>query len=336
MLRSRQWRRPPGLRTRRRRGFSRELSIVAAIAAIAAVLALVAPGFFTLANLRDLLLTNVPVLIVAAGMTLVVLTAQIDISVGSVFAICSVAAGVFAVAGVPTLAAIALATLVGALLGALNGVLVAWVRIPSIVVTLAAMVALRDGLRWVTQGAWVQNLPPGFHWFGLSQSASDFITIAAAVIIAVKFAWALRYLAAGRAVYATGSDANAARLAGIDPQLVVFSVFAITGALTGFAAALNAVRFEQIPSNAGLGLELKVIAAVVVGGVAITGGRGTILGAVLGVVLLGLIGPALTFLGFSAYWERAIEGGIILAAVSMDALGAHWRRDADLTAAQRA
>ena len=241
--------------------------------------------------LRDLLLANVPVLIVAVGMTLIVLTAQIDISVGSQFAICSVAAGVFAVAGLPTPAAIAFATLAGALLGALNGVLVAWVRIPSIVVTLAAMVALRDGLRWVTQGAWVQNLPPGFHWFGLSQSASDLVTIAAAAIIIAKLAWALRYLAAGRAVYATGSDANAARLAGIDPQLVVFSVFAITGALTGFAAALNAVRFEQIPSNAGLGLELKVIAAVVVGGVSITGGRGTILGAMLGVVLLGLDRP---------------------------------------------
>ena len=222
------------------------------------------------------------------------------------------------------------------MLGALNGALVAWVRIPSIVVTLATMVALRDGLRWVTQGAWVEDLPAGFHWFGLSQSASESIIIAAAALITVKMAWALRHLAAGRAVYATGSDANAARLAGIDPQLVVFSVFTITGALTGFAAALNAVRFDQIPSNAGLGLELKVIAAVVVGGVAITGGRGTLLGAVLGVILLGMIGPALTFLGFSAYWERAIEGGIILAAVSMDAVSARWRRNADLAAAQRA
>jgi rhamnose transport system permease protein len=314
----------------------RELSIAAVILAIGAVLAVVAPGFFTLANLRDLTLANVPVLIVAVGMTLVVLTAQIDISVGSQFAICSVAAGVLAVAGLPTVAALAAATLIGAFLGALNGVLVAWVRIPSIVVTLAAMVALRDGLRWVTQGAWVQNLPVGFHWFGLSQSASDFITIVAAALIAAKMAWALRNLAAGRAVYATGSDANAARLAGINPRLVICGVFAITGALTGIAAALNAVRFEQIPSNAGLGLELKVIAAVVVGGVSITGGRGTILGALLGVILLGLIGPALTFLGFSAYWERAIEGGIILAAVSMDALSAQWRRNADLAAAQRA
>jgi rhamnose transport system permease protein len=318
------------------RNRQRELSIAVAILAIGAVLAAVAPAFFSFANVRDLLLANVPVLIVAVGMTLIVLTAQIDISVGSQFAICSVAAGVFAISGLPMFAALIAATLAGALLGAINGVLVAWVRIPSIVVTLAAMVALRDGLRWVTQGAWVQNLPPGFHWFGLPQAASEWLTIAAAFAITAIAAWGLRHLAAGRAVYATGSDANAARLAGMDPRYVVFSVFALTGALTGFAAALNAVRFEQIPSNAGIGLELKVIAAVVVGGVSITGGRGTILGALLGVILLGLIGPALTFLGFSAYWERAIEGGIILAAVSMDALSAQWRRNADLAAAHRA
>jgi rhamnose transport system permease protein len=318
------------------RNRQREFSIVIAILAIAAVLALLAPAFFSVANLRDLVLANVPVMMVAVGMTLIVLTAEIDISVGSQFAIASVAAGAFALMGLPTVAAVGLATLAGAVMGAINGVCVAWVRIPSIVMTLAAMVGLRDGLRWVTQGAWVQGLPAGFHWFGMSQAASDVVLIACAVLIAVAAGWALGYLGAGRAVYATGSDANAARLTGIDPQLVVWTVFTITGALTGLAAGLNAVRFEQIPSNAGLGLELKVIAAVVVGGVAITGGRGTILGAVLGVVLLGLIGPALTFLGFSAYWERAIEGGIILAAVSMDALSARWRRNADLVAAHHA
>jgi rhamnose transport system permease protein len=123
-------------------------------------------------------------------------------------------------------------------------------------------------------------------------------------------------------VYATGSHADAARLAGIDTRLVTFSVFAIGGALTGVAALLNAVRFNQIPTNAGLGLEMKVIAAVVVGGVAIRGGRGTFLGALLGVTLLAAIGPALVYLGVSPYWERAIQGAIILTAVAVDALRA--------------
>jgi rhamnose transport system permease protein len=130
----------------------------------------------------------------------------------------------------------------------------------------------------------------------------------------------MRHLAAGRAVYATGSDVDAARLAGFNTSLIKLTVFASAGALTGLAALLNAVRFNQIPSNAGIGLEMKVIAAVVVGGAAIRGGRATFSGTLLGVILLAMIGPALVFLGVSAYWERAIQGGIILAAVMADAV----------------
>src|SRR5207253_1401044 len=117
----------------------------------------------------------------------------------------------------------------------------------------------------------------------------------------------------------TGSNVEAARLAGIDTAAIKLSAFAIGGALTGLAALLNSVRFNQIPSNTGLGLEMKAVAAVVVGGTAVTGGRGTVSGTVLGVALLGAVGPALTFLGVSAQWERALQGAIILAAVAIDA-----------------
>jgi rhamnose transport system permease protein len=283
-------------------------------------LAFRAPSYFARENLTDLGMANMPVLIVALGMTLVIAAAQIDISVGSLFAVCSVAAGVFAKSGLPMPLTIAAAILTGAALGAVNGALVAWVRIPSIVVTLATMAALRDGLRWITQGEWVQGLPTNFQWFGFSLPASQAITAAATLVLAGVIAWGSRNLAAGRAVYATGSNSEAATLAGIDPALVTFVVFALLGALTGAAAVLNAVRFNQIPANAGLGLEMKVIAAVVVGGTAITGGRGSVAGTLLGVILLGSIGPALTFLGMSAYWEQAIQGAIILATVGMTAL----------------
>jgi rhamnose transport system permease protein len=256
--------------------------------------------------------------------------------VGSLFAICSVAAGVFAKMGLPTPIAGLAAAVVGALLGAVNGALVAYVRIPSIVVTLAVMVALRDGLRWVTQGAWVQDLPTSFQWFGASQAASESITIAFAAILFLATAWALRNLAAGRAVYATGSNEGAARLAGINPKRIVFWVFALTGALTGCAALFNSVRFNQIPSNAGVGMEMQVIAAVIVGGTSVNGGKGTVVGTLLGVILLGMIGPALTFLGISAYWERAIQGGIILAAVAIDAFSVRSGRYAGSLAAHRA
>jgi len=306
----------------------REASVVLAIGALALVLAAAAPGFFARDNLGDLFMANMPVLIVALGMTLVILTGHIDISAGSIFAIAAVASGLLAKADLP-LPLVALgACFTGALLGSLNGVLVAWVRIPSIVVTLATMVALRDGLRWSSGGAWIQDLPAHYQWLGTSQAVYP---IAAGLIVAAlvfSFGWGLRHLSAGRAVYATGSSADAARLAGIHTSGVTFGVFLVAGALTGLAALLNSVRFNQIPSNTGLGLELKVIAAVVVGGTAITGGRGTVAGTLLGVVLLGGIGPALTFLGVSAYWERAIQGGIILVAVAGDALRARGRRGA--------
>jgi rhamnose transport system permease protein len=306
--------------------FRAEISVAFAIAVLLIVLAFVAPGFFTRENLSDLVLANMPVLIVALGMTLVILTGHIDISVGTMFAICSVAAGEFSKLGLPAWGAGLVASLIGAMLGAINGALVAYLRIPSIVVTLAAMVAFRDALRWITQGAWVQDLPANFQWLGTTQAASNAITFAIAGALAIGIGWGLRNLPGGRAIYATGSNENAARLVGIDSARVTFFVFAITGALTGCAALLNSIRFNQVPSNAGLGMEMKVITAVVIGGTAITGGRGSIQGTLLGVILLGIISPALTYLGFSAYWERAIQGLIILSAVAFDAVRSRFAR----------
>ena len=298
----------------------REASLLIVIIALGVVLAAMTPGYFARENLSDLFLGNMPVLIVAIGTTLVILTGNIDISVGSVFAISGIVAGVTAKAtGSVAVAALA-SCAAGAVLGALNGSLVAYLRMPSIVVTLATMVALRDALRWATEGAWVQNLPAGFQWFGLAQSTYPFVACAIVVVLLVTMASIMSNVAIGRAVYATGSNETAARLAGLDTARVKFMVFIVAGALTGLAALLNSVRFNQIPSNAGIGLEMKVIAAAVVGGTAIRGGSGSLVGTLLGVVLLGAIGPALTFLGVSAYWERALQGAIILAAVAVDAL----------------
>jgi rhamnose transport system permease protein len=297
----------------------RETTIAFAIAALAAVLAAVNRSYFSSENLIDLLLANVAVLVAALGATLVIVAGEIDISIGSIFAVSSVAAGVVAAAGLPLSLAALVACATGAFLGAVNGVLVAYAGIPSIVATLAAMIGLRDALRWATQGAWIEHLPAGFQWFGLSAGS---FTVMIAVVLALLVAlvgWMTRRTWVGRAIYATGSNAEGARLAGIDPAAITCGVFVASGLLTAFGALLNAVRFNQIPSNGGIGLELKAIAASVVGGAAVTGGRGTIVGTVLGVVLLGAIGPALTFMGVSAYWERAIHGAIILTAVSAEA-----------------
>src|SRR5947209_42502 len=298
--------------------YKRELAAAVAYLLLLIMVGISAPSFFSAENLRDLAVNNAPTLLIAIGMTLVILVGEIDISVGAQFAVCSVVAGELAKAGVPVGLLLPCLILIGAAMGAINGLLVGWLRLPSIIVTLAMLVAWRDALRWVTEGTWVQNLPANFQWFGLGQAAGQSLIVVIALILLISFSWALRNLGAGRAIYAVGSDAEAARLAGVEPQRIVFGVFVLMGALVGLAALLNAVRFSVVPSNAGLGLELKAVAAVVVGGAAITGGRGTLLGTLIGAALLGTIGTALTFAGINPFWEKAIQGAIILAALVSD------------------
>lgn len=298
--------------------YNRELAAAAAYTALLALAGIIAPSFFSVANLRDLAINNAPVLLIAIGMTMVILAGEIDISVGSQFALCSVAAGLLAKAGVPILLLLPCVMAIGAAMGAFNGVLIGPLRLPSIMVTLAMLVVWRDALRWATEGAWVQDLPADFQWLGLGQSFGQWLIVAVAVGVLLGFRWILQNLRVGRDVYAVGSDAEAARLSGIEPRRVVSGVFVLMGALTGLAALLNAVRFSMVPGNAGFGLELKAIAAVVVGGTTITGGRGSLLGTFIGVTLLGTIGTVLTFAGLNPFWEKAVQGAIILAALVVD------------------
>jgi rhamnose transport system permease protein len=298
----------------------RELSVAASYAAILLILAVAAPRFFHPDHLRDIMVSKASVLVAAVGMTLVILCRQIDISIGSIFSICGVVAGLLSRAGLNMVWVGLAALLAGSGLGAVNGVLVARLGLPSIVVTLANLVIWRESLRYAREGEFVRNLPPSFQWFGAGQASGEWLVVAIALGVFAAFAWGLSYLAIGRAIYATGSDPEAARLAGIQPRRVLFGVFVTTGALAGLAALLNAVRFADVDPNAGMGLELQVIAAVVVGGVAISGGRGSLVGSLIGVALLGSIGPALVFLRAEPQWEKAIQGLVILLAVASDAL----------------
>jgi rhamnose transport system permease protein len=306
--------------------YRRELSVAAATALFLVLLAVAKPDFFARQHIRDILVTKSYILVVAVGMTLVVLARQIDISVGSQFAICGVSASLMAKAGVP-LPLMVLGTLAaGGVLGALNGALVAGLRLPSIVVTLATMVSLEQGIRWITGGEPVRNAP-NFQWLGFEQSTGELLVLATTAAVFAAFAAGMRYVRAARAIVATGSDPEAARLAGIRPQRVVFAVFVIMGMLTGLAALLNGIQSTQGDPTSGQGLGLAAIAAVVVGGTAISGGRGTLVGTFVGFVLLGIIGPALVFLQVEASWEKAIQGAIILVAVASDALNLRQRRN---------
>ena len=297
----------------------RELSVAIAYGLLLLVL-LVRTHFFSTSEFANVAVANASVLVAAIGMTLVILCRQIDISIGSQLAICCIAAGLMSRAGWP-IALVALGTIgVGLLMGAINGLLVAVLNVPSIVATLATLVIWREAKRWWNQGEMIRNLRPDFQWFGLGQTAGQWTLVAIAALVFAAFAFGLQYLVAGRRVYAVGSDTEAARLAGIRPRRVTFAVFALMGVLTAVAALLTAVRLPHVDPKTGEGIELQVIAAVVVGGVAVSGGRGTLIGALIGVALLGTLRPALPFLGTEAYWDKAVQGGIILLAVASDAV----------------
>ncbi len=295
--------------------YRRELAVAGTYVALLLLLAVVTPNFFR-AQFRATWVGAAPVLVVAVGMTLIILARHIDISVGSQFSLCGVIAALMARAGMPMGAVVGITLLAGAAMGAVNGTLVAGLGLPSIVVTLATMVIARESLRLWREGDAVRGMPDTFQWFGASQDSGQWMVVLGALAVFAVFAVAMRWLAAGRNVYAVGSDEQAARLAGVRPQRVVFWVFVLTGALPAFAAILNAVRFAIVDPNAGNGLELQVIAAAVVGGAAITGGRGTLIGTLIGIALLTTIGPALSFLSIPPEWERAIQGAIILIAAA--------------------
>jgi rhamnose transport system permease protein len=299
--------------------YFRELSVAAVLAILLLVLAIFAPSFYQPQPLLSLVTRETPTLVVACGMALVIICRQIDISVGSMFAVCSVCAGLLAAMHWPLALVVIASIFIGAIFGAFNGVLVAGLGLPSIVVTLATMVTWRQGLRWLQEGQFV-NLPNGTQWFGLSQMIGQCALVIVALAILISLALAMKHLSVGRFIYAVGSDAEAARLAGIRPRLTTFFVFVFMGALVGLAAMMNTVQSPQVDPNSGTGLELKVIAAVVVGGVAISGGRGNLWGVFAGLLLLGCVSPALTHLHIEAYWEKAIQGAIILLAVVADGL----------------
>ena len=295
----------------------RELSVLSALILLLLLMAIFTPNFFDPQPLLSRLTAAAPRLILACGVALVIIARQIDISIGSLFAVCGTCAGLLAAAKVPVSVAMFAALVIGALGGMINGALVAGLGLPSIVVTLATMVTLREALRLAQQGVFI-NLPDAAQWFSLPMRVGQSLVCITAVIVLVVLSFAMRHLAAGRFIYAVGSNAEGARLAGIRARIVTFAVFTVMGALAGLAAVLNMVQSPQVDPNTGRGMELEAIAAAVVGGVSVSGGRGKLWGVFLGLLLLVCIGPALTYAGGKPHWERAIQGTIIVFAVIAD------------------
>ncbi len=289
--------------------------LAAFIAALAIILGVTTDGFFTVSNLKDILLSISFVVVAAIGMTMIIVTGNIDLSFGSMLAVLALTGGNLAKAGVPMPICFTVVVILGAALGTVNGVLVTRFKVPSIIVTLGMMQIQRGAIILVTRGYWVHDLPRNFTALGTGKLLGvELPTIVAAVVLLLAI-WFMYANPFARRVYAVGSNREAAVYAGIDVDRTVLAVFAIAGALVGVATMIYATRFITIQSNAGIGFEMTAITAAVVGGTNIMGGSGTILGTFLGALLVGVISNGLTFLKVSAYWEQAIQGILILIAV---------------------
>jgi rhamnose transport system permease protein len=301
----------------------REVSLVIIMLALDAFVFSQAPQFLSAGNLSQVAILAAIIAIAATGEALVVLTRNVDLSLDATIGL--VAFSVADVVRTHTLSlelAIAYGIALGLALGVANGALVSVFQVPAIVATLGTMSVYR-GFTFLLAGGRqvsVSDLPPQYIAMARASIAGVPLYVVIAVVIVAITATILQQTRFGRQVYAVGSNPEAATILGIRSRLVTFVVFAVCGMLGGLAGVLWGARFGTINATAASGVVLQIIAAVVVGGVNIFGGSGTVYGAALGALFLGLIANALTLLHLSQFWLQAIYGGVILVAVAADAV----------------
>lgn len=303
---------------------ARELPVAAALVLLVAVTWAMNPLFLSAQGVKDLLLNATILVILAAGQTMVIVSRNIDLSVGSILGLVAFFVGsTFAAwpqAPIPLV--FLLGVCFGALLGSFNGVLVALASVPALVITLGTMYVYR-GINNMWAGPrqyFAGDRPHSFGQLSVDTLAGlPIITLMAIIVVAIV-AVAMRGLRSGRDLYAIGSDPDAAVFFGIPVRRRVIMAFACNGALAGLAGVLYASRFNSVGALTGTGMELQVVAAAVVGGVAIFGGSGSAVGAAIGALLLTTITSALTSVGVDKFWQQAVVGLLILSAILIDRL----------------
>jgi ribose/xylose/arabinose/galactoside ABC-type transport system permease subunit len=298
----------------------REATLATLIVSLALVFAATIPAFATWTNLRDVMLGNTILLVGALGMTTVIIAGGIDISVGAILGLAATSAGMADAAGWPAWAIAAAALGVGAALGAGNGALSVLGRVHPIVITLGTLSIFRGALIQLTGGRMLINLSEEVTWLRDARLAGLPALLAIGLLSVASMHLFLAHLPSGRRLYALGGNRTSAGYLGVYARRVLPLAFAVCGVLCGLAGLMWASRFGQVQSNVGQGFELAAIAAAVLGGTHIMGGRGSAPGTFLGAMFMGMITNVLVLGGVSAFWERAIVGGLILLALAVDRL----------------
>jgi len=302
---------------------SREIAVGAVLVAVVVLTTLKSDAFLFSGNgWRDLLLTPSILLLLAVGQTVVIITRNVDLSVGSILGLTAYLTGTLFAdnPGIPIIVVFLAGFAFGAVLGLVNGVLVAFGKVPALVITLGTLYIYRGAfLTWADSDRInPSDMPGAFLDLGTKSILSiPVLTIIALVVLAVV-GYYLYSNRGGRELYAIGSDPDAAVLYGLPVRRRVLAAFVLCGALAGLAGVLYTARYGTVSSNAGSGMELQAVGAAVIGGVAIFGGSGTVWGAAIGAFLLVTINRALPVVGISDFWQRAVVGGLIIAAIVLD------------------
>lgn len=292
--------------------------LVIAFASLCLVLAALTPVFLTAANLKNVLRDAALIAIAGIGMVVVVLAGEIDLSVGSAQAVVGVVA-VFLLNQTHSIALALIGALgAGALIGLVNGLLVTQAQINSLIATLGTMAILRGAAMVTTQAVSIQARVEGFERLGTGYLGPMPVPVLIAGALFLLFYYVLHHTPVGRYLYAVGGNARAARLAGLPVERLKLAAFVVSGVLAALSAFILASRLNSGQPNAGLGFELQVIAAVVLGGVSLTGGLGTLAGACLGILLLTALNNGLVLLDVSSFYHDIARGGVIILAVYLD------------------
>ena len=301
---------------------SRELGIILALVAVFAITTVKNHAFADRASVQQLLAGASLIALLAVGQTLVVVTRNVDLSVGSTLGLSAYVVGIAFRDhhAMPIVLGFVIGIAVGLLVGTINGIITAVAKVPSLVVTLAMLYIIRGVDAKIVNGKQIDpsSIPRSFQVVGFDDvfGIPWLAIIVTAIVVIVGYS--MRSFRAGRDLYAIGSNPEAAVLAGVPSGRRIFTAFVISGGLAGFGGALFLAQFATVSAVAGNGYELNVVAAVVVGGVAIFGGSGTVYGAALGALLLNTINQALVAARVSAFWNQAVAGGLLLAAITFD------------------
>lgn len=300
----------------------RELPVVVSLVALVAVTTAVNPLFLSGQGVKDLLLNATIVMMLAVGQAMIIITRNVDLSIGSMLGLCAFGTGTMFAgdSGVPIAVVFVAMVALGGLLGAVNGMLVTVARVPALVITLGTLYVFR-GINNLWAGGtqyFADDRPRAFGALSVDTVLGIPIITLVAVAVVAAVAVVMSRLRAGRDLYAIGSDPDAAAVFGIPVLRRVMAAFIANGMLVGLAGVLYASRFNSVGATTGTELELTVVAAVVVGGVAIFGGSGTVVGAAVGAFLLTTITSSLTALRIDKFWQQAVVGALIIAAIAIE------------------